>query len=61
MPIMERVYIPGHNHDAQIADVDYRITPTLTRGNYVGLVHGKALKPDGTKKRLTKTCPSPGG
>jgi hypothetical protein len=38
-PIMERVYIPGHNHDAQIADVDYRITQLspegITRAEYM--------------------------
>lgn len=24
-PILKRLYIPGHNHDAQIADVNFRI------------------------------------
>ena len=37
--IMERKYIPGHNHDAEIADVDYRITQLspegLTRAAYM--------------------------
>jgi DNA invertase Pin-like site-specific DNA recombinase len=38
-PIMERIYIPGHNHDAEIADVDYRITQLspegITRAEYM--------------------------
>jgi DNA invertase Pin-like site-specific DNA recombinase len=39
LPIMKRVYVPGHNHDAEIADVDYRIfqlSPEgLTRAEYL--------------------------
>ncbi len=31
-PIPKRVYVPGHNHDAQIADVDFRITQLSPEG-----------------------------
>jgi DNA invertase Pin-like site-specific DNA recombinase len=31
-PIRTRVYIPGHNHDAEIADVDYRISKLSPEG-----------------------------
>jgi hypothetical protein len=38
-PIPVKVYVPGHNHDAQIADVDFRITQLspegLTRAEYL--------------------------
>jgi DNA invertase Pin-like site-specific DNA recombinase len=38
IPIMKREYVPGHNHDAEIADVDYRISQLspegLTRAEY---------------------------
>jgi DNA invertase Pin-like site-specific DNA recombinase len=38
LPIMRRVFVPGHNHGAEIADVDYRITQLspegLTRQEY---------------------------
>jgi DNA invertase Pin-like site-specific DNA recombinase len=38
-PIQKRTYIPGHNHDAEIADVDFRITQLspegLTRAEYM--------------------------
>jgi DNA invertase Pin-like site-specific DNA recombinase len=36
--ILKRVYVPGHNHDAEIADVDFRISQLspegLTRAEY---------------------------
>lgn len=31
-PVMKREYIPGHNHDAEIADVDYRISQLSPEG-----------------------------
>lgn len=39
LPIMMRKYVPGHNHDSEIADVDYRISQLspegLTRAEYL--------------------------